>query len=500
MRVSGRTARRDWSTLRTRPGRCPTGPARLRQGRPEPGRIQLQRRQLSGHRRVQPRRRLRALTRSWPRPPRQRAARPPASPLPARRSARRRPRSPACAEFLAERGQRVGLDPVLARQPANVEQPRLDRLQPRRVERQRLGGAGDLVLGLAGLDHRPVEAGQRLGQQRMVGGAALDPPGRLPQLCQRPFRAAEQLVEPGQRLAGLGAGLHRRPLLGQLRFLARLPAPARRFPGGMLQPVAVALGRFGRRAPRPARPRRSTSPQASGDALCRSGRRRRAAPVAARVEQAAVVMLAVDLDQPVGDVAQQPAGRAAAGEGAAAAVGLQRPAQDQRLARLGLDPLLGQQREGGMVGGQARSRPRRWPAAALPHQSGVGATPSARPRGCRAGSTCRRRSRRSARPGPARTPARAGRSAPHRGSTSCLSTPPHPGRSSAWAPPTARAAGSAHSCACTICCPDSCGRARRRPCAPRRAGRARDRFRPAARAPRACGWSSDICRPRRGSG
>ena len=56
----------------------------------------------------------------------------------------------------------------------------------------------------------------------MIGRAALDPPRRQPQLRQRAVRAAEQFVEPGQRLAGLDAGLHRRPLLGQPGLLARL--------------------------------------------------------------------------------------------------------------------------------------------------------------------------------------------------------------------------------------------------------------------------------------
>ena len=66
--------------------------------------------------------------------------------------------------------------------------------------------------------------------------------------------------------------------------------------------------------------------------------------MAAGIEQAAIVMLAVDFDRQRADVAQQ-SGRDARGadEGAAAAVGLQRPPDDQRLARLDLDALLGEQ-------------------------------------------------------------------------------------------------------------------------------------------------------------
>ena len=49
------------------------------------------------------------------------------------------------AHLLAQRSQCIGLDTMLAGEAANVEQPRLDLLQQRRIERQRLGGAVDPV-------------------------------------------------------------------------------------------------------------------------------------------------------------------------------------------------------------------------------------------------------------------------------------------------------------------------------------------------------------------
>ncbi len=65
----------------------------------------------------------------------------------------------------------------------------------------------------------------------------------------------------------------------------------------------------------------------------------------ARIEQAPLVMLAVDLDQARADVAQQ---RRRAGlvieKGAAAAVGLERAANDEGLARFGGDVVFGEQR------------------------------------------------------------------------------------------------------------------------------------------------------------
>ena len=213
------------------------------------------------------------------------------------------------AHLLAKVGQRVGLDPVLAGEAADVEQARLDIVQPRRVERQRLGGARDPLLGLVALDQRPVERGQRFGQQRMVGGAALQPPGDLPHPGQRAVGPAEQFVEPVERFARLGAGLDRRPLLGQLRLLAGFGRKRLDLGGGVGQIVAVALGarRFGA----------GLGERLLGLADQRPGGGDRRAvdppelveqrPVAARVEQAAVVMLAVDLDRQRGEVAKRAA-------------------------------------------------------------------------------------------------------------------------------------------------------------------------------------------------
>ncbi len=66
--------------------------------------------------------------------------------------------------------------------------------------------------------------------------------------------------------------------------------------------------------------------------------------VALGVEQAAVVVLAVDLDRQRPEIAEQASGRCGAGdEGAAAAVALERPADDQGLACPGFDPLSVQQ-------------------------------------------------------------------------------------------------------------------------------------------------------------
>ncbi len=122
--------------------------------------------------------------------------------------------------LLAKLGQRIRFDPVLARQRADVEQSRLGLLEQRRIGSQLIGRAGDPVLGLARLDQRAVERCQCVGEQLMVGGAALDPPRRLAQPRDRTIRSAEQLVESGQRLPRLESCLHRRPFFGEAGLLA----------------------------------------------------------------------------------------------------------------------------------------------------------------------------------------------------------------------------------------------------------------------------------------
>ena len=112
----------------------------------------------------------------------------------------------------------------------------------------------------------------------MVERAALDPPRRLAQLGERAVGPAEQFVEPGQRFAGLGPGLHRRALLGQRGLLARLGRERVDFGGGMGQPVAIARGAvgFGAGLGQFAFEPRDLGPGRRDRRRCRSGRRRRA--------------------------------------------------------------------------------------------------------------------------------------------------------------------------------------------------------------------------------
>ena len=159
----------------------------------------------------------------------------------------------------------------------------------------------------------------------MIGRAALDPPRRLPELCERAFRPAEQFVEAGQRFARLQAGLHRRPLFGETRLLAFLRRQLLDLGARMFEPLAVALGRrgLGARLTELGFDPRHLRPRARPRDVIEPAEQRRAVRDGPWVEQSAIVVLAVDLDRQGADFAQQSGRhRRAADEGAAAAVAL----------------------------------------------------------------------------------------------------------------------------------------------------------------------------------
>ncbi len=199
--------------------------------------------------------------------------------------------------LLPQRGERVGLDAVLAGEPANVEQPRFDLVEPPRVERQGVGRAHDPVLGLAGLDQGAVERRQRLAEQGMVGGAALDPPGRLAEQRQRALRPAEQLVQPGQRFPRFQPGLHRRPLFGEAGFLAFFGRQRVDLGAGMLEIVAVALGRrrLGASVGQLMLDANDLGPGGFDDFDVEPAEGIEQRPMSLGIEQAAIIVLAVDL-------------------------------------------------------------------------------------------------------------------------------------------------------------------------------------------------------------
>ena len=87
---------------------------------------------------------------------------------------------------------------MLARGGAQIEQPGFDPVKHGRIMVQRLGRAGQPVFGLARLDHRAVQGGQRLAQQRMFARDPVQPPRRAAQGSQGRIRSGPQVLQFGE--------------------------------------------------------------------------------------------------------------------------------------------------------------------------------------------------------------------------------------------------------------------------------------------------------------
>ena len=263
---------------------------------------------------------------------------------------------------------------MLARQRAQIEQPRLHRLQPRRIEREGSARFGQLILGLGRLVHRAIDRGQGLRQRVMFGREPVEPARRLAQLRQAAVRPLNQSRRIFQLVGEARAFLHRRARFGELGFLPRFGRGRLQLGDRMVQPFAVARGilkisaRLGQRI------------FGSTPAGMRDRRRGGVDPperieqgaMAPRVQQAAIVMLAMNLNQGRAQGAQQPRrGGLIVDEGAAAAIGADRAANHERFARLDREVVLGQQRQRGMIGGKLEGRGDTRLRHALPHQPGI---------------------------------------------------------------------------------------------------------------------------------
>ena len=174
---------------------------------------------------------------------------------------------------------------------------------------QRLGGAGELVFRLARLDHRAVERGERFGQQRMLAGDPVEPPRRrcasLP--APNPSPPTSAAVRRDRPTAARPSACRRAPRRG----------PPPRPPRAPARPVRRGGRAAGRGPPRPA-PAAPAPPPAPSSAARHVAPGRfdpgdvgawrkpiEQRPVAARIDQAAIVVLAVKFDQMPGQLAQQ---------------------------------------------------------------------------------------------------------------------------------------------------------------------------------------------------
>ncbi len=211
------------------------------------------------------------------------------------------------AQLAHRLGQVVDLAIVLAGERTQFEQAGLDPVEFGGIVLQGFGGGLQSLLRLARLDHRPVETGQRLCQQRMLLGYAVEPAGGTAHLRERCVGAipegAQFFEVTGQPLALLhvGAGI------GELFFLACL-----RFDGGEFgkmgeQQVLVTARLLDRRARlfQPCHGRSPALPRLSHARHVTPGIAIQQGAMAARIDEATVVMLAVQLDQQRGDAAQK---------------------------------------------------------------------------------------------------------------------------------------------------------------------------------------------------
>ena len=251
-----------------------------------------------------------------------------------------------------QRRQPVDRHAMLAGGVAQREQPLLDALQRTRTLEHLAQSGIDRGLGLAQLRQRPVQRlDGRLQQLGRQSGIALQPalgrthpldrtavPGecldRLAECCGELVPVHEALARLGQLLLLAGLGVE----VGELALAVAeivLLAPCRLdLTGQRLQPLHGVL---------PGLPGRAHG----GQLRPQPAERVEQQAMLAGVEQAGLRELAVHLDQQIAKLAQEPgADRDVVDEGAAAAVGVQRAAQDQLVGR---HVVLGQELEGRVV-------------------------------------------------------------------------------------------------------------------------------------------------------
>ena len=144
-------------------------------------------------------------------------------------------------------------------------------------------------------------------------------------------------------------------------------------------PQQILLGAaFGQAGAPPRRRARAPPPFAPGrgegigaDRVFREGVEQGA--MRRRVQQAALLALALDLDERVAEFAQQPdAGRLVIDKGAAAAVGGNQPAQHDRAGEVGADPGLAQDRQGRVIVGDGELGDDRGLLGPRAHEAGIG--------------------------------------------------------------------------------------------------------------------------------
>jgi hypothetical protein len=281
------------------------------------------------------------------------------------------------AHMLAQRGKFIDRDTMLATDGAQCKQAFLDRVHAALVRIDRRTRGRNFADSLGGLHRRALQ--RRRGAIQHAAcliGHAREVPLRLAQgildivLAGKLGRCRVQCFDKpfGMHQAGT--------LLGQFFFFARLRVQLRQFRQRMFQKFPVLRGFLRTFGGRP----RSLGRLAPG-LVGLTGLGHLAAQPAKPVEQGAMgrgvnqparFELALDFDQRLANLAQQAdTGRLVVDKGAATSVGAQYAPQHQLYAGI-VQPLLGQQHAGGMVGTNLEHGGNHRALRAVPHQSALG--------------------------------------------------------------------------------------------------------------------------------
>ena len=186
------------------------------------------------------------------------------------------------------------------------------------------------------------------------------------------------LVERAQIILDPRRRLHLAAGVGQPFLLARLDPQRIDLANREIEPFAIAI-RLGERLPSFGQlglERASLCPRRFDRARIELAERVEQGAVALGVEQAAIVVLAVNFDRRPGNVAQQRGrNRGAPSKGAAAAIGLERSPEQQGLARIALDPLFAKRGKGGVAARKVDLGADAGRRLARTDQPGIGAQP-----------------------------------------------------------------------------------------------------------------------------
>ena len=236
---------------------------------------------------------------------------------------------------------------MFARQCPQLEQPHFDFIQPRRFELQRARRRVQLVLRFTRFDYRAIERGQSIGQHRMRIGQPVELARSATDERYAAFRAVETVDHRLQVVGNPLAFLHVGSFACELLLFAFLRVERLQFGNCVFQPLTVTRGIFDTftrhiEACFGFPPRGEIGRNAGCIAPPEYIEQR---PVSARIEEPPVIMLPVNFDQQRADIAQQ-RGRTGlvVDKRLAAAIGLNRSPDNERLARVDVDIVIGKQR------------------------------------------------------------------------------------------------------------------------------------------------------------